>query len=225
MKYAVTGGACFIGSNLVDKLLEEGHEVTVIDNLSTGKRENINEDARFICFDLSNPSWPALIHSGLQGVDTIFHMAALARVQPSIDHPQKFHEANVNGTLNLLIAAHDAGVRRIVYSASSSAYGDSSVFPTPETAPPNPLSPYGLQKLIGEQYCSIFSKVYEMETVSLRYFNVFGERMAREGAYCLVIGRFIDQLLQGFPMTVRGDGEQRRDFTYVGDVVRRGWKK
>ena len=220
MKYLVTGGAGFIGSNLVDELIKDGHEVVVLDNLKTGDRDNINKEAHFVCFDLSNKSWPALITSVLRGVDTIFHLAALARVQPSIDHPQEFHEANVNGTLNLLIAAHDAGVRRVVYSASSSAYGETNVLPTPETEPTNPLSPYGLQKLIGEQYCSIFSKVYEMETVSLRYFNVFGERMSTEGVYCLVMGIFARQMLAGEPMTVVGDGEQRRDFTYVKDVVR-----
>ena len=220
MKYLVTGGAGFIGSNLVDELIKDGHEVVVLDNLKTGDRDNINKEAHFVCFDLSNKSWPALITSVLRGVDTIFHLAALARVQPSIDHPQEFHEANVNGTLNLLIAAHDAGVRRVVYSASSSAYGETNVLPTPETEPTNPLSPYGLQKLIGEQYCSIFSKVYEMETVSLRYFNVFGERMSTEGGYCLVMGIFAQQMLAGEPMTVVGDGEQRRDFTYVKDVVR-----
>ena len=220
MKYLVTGGAGFIGSNLVDELIKDGHEVVVLDNLKTGDRDNINKEAHFVCFDLSNKSWPALITSVLRGVDTIFHLAALARVQPSIDHPQEFHEANVNGTLNLLIAAHDAGVRRVVYSASSSAYGETNVLPTPETEPTNPLSPYGLQKLIGEQYCSIFSKVYEMETVSLRYFNVFGERMSTEGGYCLVMGIFARQMLAGEPMTVVGDGEQRRDFTYVKDVVR-----
>jgi len=220
MKYLVTGGAGFIGSNLVDELIKDGHEVVVLDNLKTGDRDNINKEAHFVCFDLSNKSWPALITSVLGGVDTIFHLAALARVQPSIDHPQEFHEANVNGTLNLLIAAHDAGVRRVVYSASSSAYGETNVLPTPETEPTNPLSPYGLQKLIGEQYCSIFSKVYEMETVSLRYFNVFGERMSTEGGYCLVMGIFARQMLAGEPMTVVGDGEQRRDFTYVKDVVR-----
>ena len=220
MKYIVTGGAGFIGSNLVDQLVEDGHEVVVIDNIASGNLENINKDARFVCFDLSKKNWPALINSVFRGADTIFHLAALARVQPSIDYPREFHEANVNGTLNLLIGAHDAGVRRIVYSASSSAYGETTILPTPETTPTNPLSPYGVQKLMGEQYCSVFSKVYEMETVSLRYFNVFGERMNLEGGYCLVMGIFAQQMLAGVPMTIRGDGEQRRDFTYVKDVVR-----
>jgi nucleoside-diphosphate-sugar epimerase len=219
MKYLVTGGAGFIGSNLVNELIKDGHEVVVLDNLKTGDRDNINKEAHFVCFDLSNKSWPALITSVLGGVDTIFHLAALARVQPSIDHPQEFHEANVNGTLNLLIAAHDAGVRRVVYSASSSAYGETEVLPTSETEPTNPLSPYGLQKLIGEQYCTVFSKVYELETVSLRYFNIYGEGMSSEGGYPLAMAKFFKQIQDGNPMTIWGDGEQRRDFTYVQDVV------
>ena len=220
MKVLITGCQGFIGSNLVDQLIEDGHEVVVLDSLITGKKKNINPKAQFFCFDLSGDNWPALITSALRGVDVVFHLAALARVQPSIDKPHAFHKANVNGTLNLLIAAHDAGVKRIVYSASSSAYGETKVLPTDEDQPTNPLSPYGLQKLIGEQYCSVFSKVYGMETVSLRYFNVFGERMTVEGGYCLVMGIFAQQMLAGAPLTVTGDGEQRRDFTYVKDVVR-----
>ena len=220
MKYLVTGGAGFIGSNLVDQLIEEGHEVVVIDSLITGKKENINPKAQFYCFDLSGDNWPALITSALRGVDVIFHLAALARVQPSIDRPHVFHKTNVNGTLNLLIAAHDAGVKRVVYSASSSAYGETDVLPTDESQPTAPLSPYGLQKLIGEQYCTVFSKVYGLETVSLRYFNVYGERMSADGGYPLARAKFFKQMEAGAPLTIWGDGEQRRDFTYVKDVAR-----
>lgn len=214
MKYLVTGGAGFIGSNLVDALIDEGHEVVVVDNLSTGR--NLNPKSSLIICDISKDS----LGSAMIGVDTVFHLAALARVQPSIENPHEFNQVNVNGTLNILMAAKEAGVRRVVYSASSSAYGDAEVFPTPEHHPTDPLSPYGLQKLIGEQYCRVFYHCYGLETVSLRYFNVFGERQSLDGAYKLVMGIFADQRLNGKPLTITGDGEQRRDFTYVGDVVK-----
>ena len=221
MKYVVTGGAGFIGSNLVDKLIEEGHEVIVFDNLSTGKRENLNPKATLVLLDISADSYPILAESVLEGVDTVFHCAALARVQPSIVNPLPSNRVNVDGTLKLLCAANNAGVRRVVYSASSSAYGDTPMPPTgyKETNKTNPLSPYGLQKLIGEQYCKLFHDVYEVETVSLRYFNVFGERQVLEGAYSLVMGIFANQRLNDKALTINGDGEQKRDFTYVGDVV------
>jgi len=225
MKYIVTGGAGFIGSNLVDQLIADDHEVIVIDNLSTGVRENLNPHAHFVEADVSNGFQldqfrRNMLKQTVAGCDGIFHLAALARVQPSIQNPRKFHKANVGGTLNMLLLAKKLGIKRFVYSASSSAYGNTSQFPTPETAPTDPLSPYGVQKLIGEQYCSVFSHCYGLETVSLRYFNVFGERQSLKGAYCLVMGIFAQQRLDGKPMTIRGDGEQRRDFTYVGDVVR-----
>jgi len=220
-KVIVTGGAGFIGSNLVDKLIEQGKTVIVLDNLSTGKEKNINPKAIFHKVDISDQSkvktgWFETI---MKGVDTIFHCAALARVQPSIENPLPFNDVNITGTLNILFAAHKAGVKRVVYSASSSAYGETEILPTPETAPTNPLSPYGLQKYVGEQYCKMFSEVYGLDTVSLRYFNVYGDRMNLEGAYCLVMGVFANQMLQGKPLTITNDGNQRRDFTYVGDVV------
>ena len=143
----------------------------------------------------------------------------MARVQPSIEDPIRYNNANVNGTLNVLYAAHKAGVKRVVYSASSSAYGNATIFPTPETHSTNPLSPYGLQKLVGEQYCKVFSEVYGLDTCSLRYFNVYGERMNLKGAYCLVMGIFAQQMLDNKPLNITNDGNQRRDFTYVGDVV------
>ena len=217
-KAIVTGGAGFIGSNLVDKLIEMDIQVSVIDDFSTGKMENINKKAHYWKQDLSKVDINELTQF-MEGVDTVFHLAALARVQPSIEDPISFNEVNVNGTLNILLASHKAGVKRVVYSASSSAYGDATKFPTPEEHPTNPLSPYGLQKYIGEQYCKMFSEVYGLDTVSLRYFNVYGERMNLEGAYCLVLGIFAQQMLEGKPLTINNDGEQRRDFTYVGDVV------
>ena len=155
-----------------------------------------------------------------KNVDTIFHLAALARVQPSIDDPITFNQHNVNGILNILWAAHKYGISRVVYSASSSAYGEVEKTPTSETHPTNPLSPYGLQKYIGEQYCKMFSQVYGLDTVSLRYFNVYGEKMNLDGAYKLVIPIFAQQMLEGKPLTINNDGEQRRDFTYIGDVVK-----
>lgn len=227
-KFTVTGGAGFIGSNLVDALIDEGHEVVVVDSLISGKKENINSKAEFIQADINAcrqepstlSSYTEKVEEAITGSEAIFHLAALARVQPSIDDPVTFNDSNVNGTLNMLVIARKLGVKRFVYSASSSAYGDAEVLPTPESHPINPLSPYGLQKLIGEQYCKVFSICYGLETVCLRYFNVFGERQSLEGAYCLVTGIFANQRLKGEPMTIVGDGEQRRDFTYVGDVVR-----
>ena len=217
-KALVTGGAGFIGSNLVDKLIEQGVEVTVLDNLSTGKIENINPKAQFINCDISNATETDLL-SYLKDIEIVFHLAALARVQPSIDDPLTFNKANVDGTLNMLYASHKAGIKRFVYSASSSCYGNANKFPTPEEHSTNPLSPYGLQKYIGEQYCKMFSEVYGLDTVSLRYFNVYGERMSLEGAYRLAIPIFANQILQNKPLTINNDGNQRRDFTYVGDVV------
>jgi UDP-glucose 4-epimerase len=217
-KVAVVGGAGFIGSNLVDKLLEKNLEVIVIDNLSTGKLENINKKATFINLDIYENK-DKEIANALEGVDVVFHTAALARVQPSITDPVYFDKINSNGTVNLLKACVDAGVKRVVYSASSSCYGDATIFPTPESHPTNPLSPYGLQKYIGEQYCKMFSQVYDIDTVCLRYFNVYGERMNFEGAYKLVLAVFIDQFKKGKPLTITNTGDQRRDFTYVGDVV------
>ena len=215
MKYLVTGGAGFIGSNLVDRLIEDGHEVIVIDDRSTGKLENINEKARWFNHDVSCMT----DFSMFEDVDVVFHLAAKARVQPSIEDPVNFNRVNVTGLLNMLKACVDYGVKRFIYSSSSSVYGNVEQFPTGENTDLNPLSPYALQKLIGEQYCKLFSELYHLETVCLRYFNVYGERQLTEGAYCCVMGIFANQRLNDEPMTIRGDGEQRRDFTYVGDVV------
>ena len=219
MKYVVVGGAGFIGSNIVDKLVEQNHEVVIIDNLSTGKMENINPKASVEYIDISNENeCPSMVEI-MSGADSVFLLAAKARVQPSIENPVEYETNNTIGTLNVLKCASDAGVRRVVYSASSSAYGNTEKLPSKESDPVNPLSPYGAQKYYGEVMCKMFSEVYGLETVSLRYFNIYGERQNVGGAYAMVIGIFADQKLKGEVMTINGDGEQRRDFTYVGDVV------
>ena len=218
MKYIVTGGAGFIGSNLVDRLVDDGHEVIILDDMSSGKNRNLNFKARFIEVDISKDYINEYKH-WFEGVDTIFHLAALTKVQESIENPIEYNNINVNGMLNVLNLCVKSGVKRFVFSSSSAVYGDSEHLPILEESPLNPMSPYALHKLIGEQYCTLYSELYDLETVSLRYFNVYGERQPTEGAYCLVMGIFARQRLEGKPMTIRGDGEQRRDFTYVGDVV------
>ena len=221
MKYVVVGGAGFIGSNIVDKLVEQNHEVVIIDNLSTGKMENINPKATLCKVNIDDTDTETIecLVNCMKGTDTVFLLAAKARVQPSIENPVEYETNNTIGTLNVLKCASDAGVRRVVYSASSSAYGNTEKLPSKETDPINPLSPYGAQKYYGEVMCKMFSEVYGLETVSLRYFNIYGERQNVGGAYAMVIGIFADQRLRGEIMTINGDGNQRRDFTYVGDVV------
>lgn len=216
-KVVVTGGAGFIGSHLTDALVERGFEVHVIDNLSGGRKENINPKAAFHKVDIRNLEDITPI---IKGTKLVFHCAALPRVQYSIEHPVETNEVNVGGTLNVLIAAKEGDVKRVVYSASSSAYGDQRILPLVETMPPNPKSPYGLQKYIGELYCKVWSAVHGLETVSLRYFNVYGPRLNPDGAYALAIGKFLKQRKAGKPLTIWGDGTQTRDFTHVSDVVR-----
>lgn len=216
-KILVTGGAGFIGSNLSKQLLNDGHEVLIIDNLSGGKLENIDSRARFEQKDITKLEE---IKPYFDGIDYVFHLAALPRVQFSIENPADSNDANVCGMLNVLIAAKDAKVKKVIYSASSSAYGDQSVMPLKENMPANPQSPYGLQKYIGELYCRMFSKIYGLPTVGLRYFNVYGPNQSAEGAYALVIAKFLKQKKEGGKLTITGDGSQTRDFTYVGDVVR-----
>ena len=228
MKHIVTGGAGFIGSHLVKKLAGQGDEVVVVDNHSSSGGELLNDNAlkqsvKTISGDISYIKCQTGLHdkltSAFEGADTVFHLAARARVQPSIENPILYNATNVEGTLNMLEYARKANVRRFVFTSSSSLYGDTETFPTPETLQPNPLSPYGLQKLIGEQYCQLYSRIHDMDTVCLRYFNVYGEGAPTKGAYCLVMGIFIQQALEGKNLTIYGDGQQRRDFTYVGDVV------
>jgi UDP-glucose 4-epimerase len=227
MKHIVTGGAGFIGSNLVDKLILDGHEVIVIDDLSLGSKDYINKNAEFHNFDISSLDPTVnlkLYHKAkkiFENVDTIFHLAARTRIQPSIKEPHSFNRTNIGGTLNVLDLARLCNVRRFVFSSSSSVYGNVTEenLPTNENAPKNPLSPYGLQKLVGEQYCKLYSTIHKIDTVCLRYFSVYGERQPTKGDYSLVMGIFANLRLQGKPLTINGDGEQRRDFTYVGDVV------
>jgi nucleoside-diphosphate-sugar epimerase len=218
-KVLVTGGAGFIGSNLADGLIKEGAKVVIIDNLVTGFRENLEEitgDFEFIEGDLNNDS---ALCKALQGVEIVFHQAALPSVPRSVDNPSETHQACVNGTFNLLLKARESGVRRVIYAASSSAYGDQPTLPKVETMRPEPLSPYAGAKLMGEYYCQIFYRVYGLETISLRYFNVFGPRQNPSSMYSGVISRFIDALMKSQPPIIYGDGEQSRDFTYVANVV------
>jgi nucleoside-diphosphate-sugar epimerase len=213
----VTGGAGFIGSHLVDALLGRGISVRTIDNFATGRRENLNPRAQLIEADIRDLE---SIREAFEDVDTVFHTAALPRVPLSIDKPIETHTVNALGTLNVLMAARDAGVRRFVYSGSSSVYGNQPTLPLREEMKPVPLNPYALQKLIGEQYCGLFCKLYGIETLTLRYFNVFGPRMTTTGAYVTVIGVFLRLRKEDRPLTIHGDGTQSRDFTHVSDVVR-----
>src|SRR5690554_7464 len=219
--YLVTGGAGFIGSNLVGALLEQGHTVRVLDNFSTGKRENLapyGSRVEVIEGDLTDLD---TVRRAVQGVDVVLHQGALASVPRSIEDPISSNEANVKGTLHVLIAAKDAGVKRVVYASSSSVYGDQAVTePKVETMPPQPISPYAVSKLSGEQYCQVFYEVYGLETVSLRYFNVFGPRQDPHSEYAAVIPKFITCMLEGQRPTIFGDGEQTRDFTYIGNVIK-----
>ena len=215
----VTGGAGFIGSNLADELIRQGAKVRIIDNFMTGNRENLEEisgDFDFIEGDLNDDS--ALVPA-IADVDVVFHQAALPSVPRSVDQPRETHEACVNATFNLLLNAKDAGVRRVIYAASSSAYGDQPTLPKVETMNPEPLSPYAAAKLMGEYYCRVFSQVYGLETLSLRYFNVFGPRQDPSSTYSGVISRFIDALMKNDSPVIYGDGEQSRDFTYIANVV------
>ena len=213
----ITGGAGFIGSHLADALITRGFRVQILDNLSTGRRRNLNPRAALIQADIRDLD---SITPAFAGVDTVFHEAALARVPLSIDKPAETHMVNALGTLHVLMAARDAGVRRVVFAGSSSVYGDQDTLPLHEQMTPNPLNPYALQKLVGEKYAHLFHKLYGMQTLTLRYFNVFGPRMATAGAYVTVLGVFLRQRREGRPLTVHGDGTQSRDFTHVRDVVR-----
>lgn len=215
--YLVTGGAGFIGTNLVKELLARDHEVRVLDNYSGGKFDNrVQAGAEYVEGDIRNPGD---LEKAMAGIDGVFHTAAVPRMPYSVEHPQETNENNVTGTLNMLVAARTAGVKRVVYSASSSAYGDQNIFPFVETMKPHPMSPYGLQKYVGEEYCRLFYELYGLETVSLRYFNVYGPYLDPNGAYALVIGKFLRQKRAGEPMTVCGDGEYYRDYTHVSDIV------
>ncbi len=213
----VTGGAGFIGSHLTDALVASGAKVRVIDNFANGRREYLNPAAQLIEGDIRNLD---SIARAFAGVDCVFHVAALPRIPLSIERPVETHMVNVIGTLNVLLACRDAKVRRIVYSGSSSVYGNQPAMPLVETMIPNPLSPYALQKLVGEQYTRMFHRMCGIEAVCLRYFNVFGPRMAMEGTYATVVGAFVRARRERRPLPIHGDGEQTRDLTHVRDVVR-----
>ncbi len=215
--YLITGGAGFIGTNLSERLVRDGHSVRVVDNLSSGANpERLPKEVVFHKIDVCDTDALAEV---LQGVDVVVHLAALPRVQFSIEHPFETQEANVGGTLSVLEAMRRAGVKRIVYAASSSAYGDQEVMPLVETLPAQPKSPYGLQKYVGELMLKLWHELHGLETVSLRFFNVYGPHLDPNGAYALVIGRFLKQRTEGGAMTITGTGEQTRDFTHVSDTV------
>jgi len=218
--YLVTGGAGFIGSNIVEELLKRGQKVRVLDNFSTGKRENILPflgRIELIEGDIRNYR---VVREAVEGVDLILHQAALPSVPRSIKDPITANEVNVGGTLNLLNAAKNTGVKRIVYASSSSVYGNSETLPKKEDMIPEPISPYAVSKLAGEKYCKVFYEVYGLETVILRYFNVFGRMQDPTSQYSGAIAKFINAFLNNKPLTVYGDGEQSRDFTFVDDVVK-----
>ncbi|MDE2669792.1 MAG: NAD-dependent epimerase/dehydratase family protein [Chloroflexota bacterium] len=217
MRCVVTGGCGFIGSHIVDALVRDGCEVAVLDDLSTGSLEYLNPAAELVEGSVADAE---AVLAAVEGATWVFHLAALPRVQQSVDDPIGTHAVNVNGTLNVLQAAREHGVERVVVSSSSSVYGDQETHLMTEDLAPNPLSPYGLHKLIGEQYADLFAALFGMQIVSLRYFNVYGPRQSAEGAYALVIPHFLRLRDEGKPLTVYGDGCQTRDYVHVEDVAR-----
>jgi nucleoside-diphosphate-sugar epimerase len=216
--FLVTGGAGFIGSHIAEELVRRGERVRVVDSLITGKRKNLEHlpQVEFVEGDLADLE---VARRAVRDIDYVLHQAAIPSVPRSVEDPITSNRANVDASLNLLVAARDAGVRRVVYAASSSAYGDSPTLPKVETMPSAPLSPYALQKLVVEDYCRMFTSLYGLETVSIRYFNVFGPRQDPSSPYSGVISLFISALCEGRPPVIYGDGEQTRDFTYVANVV------
>ena len=219
MNVLVTGGAGFIGSHIAEALVKRGDRVRVLDNLSTGKRENLAHIAGEIEFIEGDIRDYDITRRAMEDVNVAFHEAAIPSVPRSVKDPQFNHENNVNGTFNVLMAAREAEVGRVVFAASSSAYGETEVLPKQEEMLPNPLSPYAVAKLVGEFYCQVFTRAYGLETVSLRYFNVFGPRQDPSSPYSGVISKFITTLLDGHAPVIYGDGEQSRDFTYIDNVV------
>ncbi|MEO6693747.1 MAG: SDR family oxidoreductase [Ignavibacteria bacterium] len=217
--FLVTGGAGFIGSNIVKELLIRGHSVKVLDNFSSGKRDNLKKfsnDIELIEGDIRSYH---IVREAVKGVEIVLHQAALPSVPRSIKDPITTNDVNVNGTLNILEASVANGVRRVVYASSSSVYGDNPELPKSETMLPNPLSPYAVSKLAGEKYCSVFSRIYGLETIALRYFNVFGPNQDPSSEYSAVIPKFVKAILNNEKPVIYGDGEQSRDFTYVSNVV------
>ncbi|MCZ6776661.1 MAG: SDR family oxidoreductase [Ignavibacteria bacterium] len=219
MQYLVTGGAGFIGSNIVEELVKRGEKVRVLDNFSTGKRENLVEFSEQIELVEGDIRSYHVVQEAVDGIDVILHQAALPSVPRSVRDPITTNEVNVTGTLNVLKAAKDAKVSRVVYASSSSVYGNNPELPKHEGMIPNPLSPYAVSKLAAEKYCAVFSKVYGLETISLRYFNVFGPRQDPNSQYSAVIPKFIKAIMNGEHPVIYGDGEQSRDFTFVANAV------
>ncbi len=225
--YLVTGGAGFIGSHLVEELLRRGHRVRVADNFSTGKKDNLEAaleaagPAATASFELvsGDLAEPDTAHAAVQGMDYVLHQAAIPSVPRSVEDPIASNRANVDASLRVLVAARDAGVKRVVYAGSSSAYGDTPTLPKSEEMPTSPLSPYALQKLVSEQYMQLFTRLYGLETVTIRYFNVFGPRQDPGSPYSGVISLFLRAMVEGKPPVIHGNGEQTRDFTYVANVV------
>jgi len=217
--YLVTGGAGFIGSNLADELLRRGHGVRVLDNVSTGRLENLAAARNRIEFFEADICHLEAIRPCFAGVDYVLHLAALPSVPRSVADPLSANRVNIEGTLNVLLAARDAGVKRVVFAASSAAYGDNPTLPRVESHEPRPMSPYALTKLAGEYYCQIFTRLYGLGAVALRYFNIFGPRQNPHSQYTGVLSKFITAYIQGTTPTIFGDGEQSRDFTYIDNVV------
>ena len=218
-KYLVTGGAGFIASHIVEEVLRRGETVRVLDNFSTGNRENLKpflSDIELIEGDIRNL---AVVEKAAEGMDYIFHQAALPSVPRSINDPKTTNDVNISGTLNILIAAKNQGIKKVVYASSSSIYGNSQILPKKEDMPPNPLSPYAVSKLAGENYCRVFSNIYGLNVIVLRYFNVFGPKQDPTSQYSAVIPKFITMIFKGEQPTIYGDGTQSRDFTYVANVV------
>jgi len=217
----VTGGAGFIGSNLTEALLQRGHIVRVLDDFSTGKKENLIFGKGYPSLEIVEGDIRDLgtCRKAIKGMEYVFHQGALPSVQRSVEDPETSNAVNVGGTLNILLAAREKGVKRVIYASSSSVYGDTPTLPKDEEMPSNPLSPYALQKYIGEQYCRLFYQLYGLETISLRYFNIFGPKQDPNSLYSAVIPKFIDALVRDRPPVIFGDGEQSRDFTYIENVV------
>lgn len=217
--YLVTGGSGFIGSHIVQRLVSQGERVRLLDNFSSGKQENLRGLEDRIEVFLGELLDLPVVRKAMEGVETVFHQAALRSVPFSVENPGLVNRVNVEGTVNVLVAARDAGVRRVVYASSSSVYGNGAELPKSEQHLPRPISPYAVSKLTGEYYCRVFSQIYGLETVSLRYFNVYGPRQDPTSQYAAVIPRFIHWALRGEPLEVHGDGLQSRDFTYIDNVV------
>jgi UDP-glucose 4-epimerase len=221
--YLITGGAGFIGSSLAEEILRRGGRVRIFDNFSTGFRENVDSLGDGVEVFEGDLRSLEQVRAAMEGVSYVSHQGALRSVERSVDDPMSSNDVNVGGTMHILTAAREAGVRRVVYASSSSVYGDSVELPKHEKLTPSPVSPYAVSKLAGEYYCRVFSKLYGLETVSLRYFNVFGPRQSPKSQYAAVVPLFINAALRGEPLEIHGDGKQSRDFTYIDNVVQANW--